>query len=246
MAPATYSSRMDNELSPEQSTFAPATVAAENVTGFIARVFLWMGGGLIVSALTAAYLGTNDELFAQLWEDGGLLRWVVLFAPFGIILAISFGMARLSYASIVTLYFAFTFLQGLMLSFIFQVYSSATIAQAFVASSAAFVGAGAYGFVTKRDLGRLGMVLCMALCGLIAATVVNIFWASSGLFWAVTYGGVLLFTLLTAYDVWWVKRVGEQVPEGVEKQKLAILGAVNLYLNFVNLLLFFLRIFGSR
>jgi len=102
------------------------------------------------------------------------------------------------------------------------------------------------GFVTKRDLSRLGMVLLVGLIGLVAASIVNVFWASSPLYWAVTYGGVVLFTLLTAYDVWWVKKVGAEVEEGASKQKLAVMGAISLYLDFVNLMLFFLRIFGGR
>ncbi|MFN8221839.1 MAG: Bax inhibitor-1/YccA family protein [Gaiellales bacterium] len=237
---------MDNELTHQQGLPGATASTAENVTGFISRVFLWMGGGLVLSALTAAYVGTNDQLYEQLWLEGGALRWIVLLAPFAIILGLGFGMNRLSYASVVTLYVAFAFLQGLMLSFVFQEYSSASIAQAFGASSVAFVGAGAYGLVTKRDLGRLGMVLCMALFGLIAASIVNLFWASSALYWGVTYGGVIIFTLLTAYDVWWVKKVGEEVADGELKQKLAIWGAIALYLDFVNLMLFFLRIFGGR
>lgn len=239
---------MDTELSPEQSPFAtPATAAATgNVTGFISRVFLWMGGGLVVSALTAAYVGTNEQLYTQLWLEGGAMRWVVLFAPLGILFALQLGFQRLSVASFATLYVAFTFLQGLMLSFVFQQYSNASIAQAFFAASAAFVGAGAVGYVTKRDLSRLRLVLLVGLVGLVAASFVNLFWASSGLYWAVTYGGVILFTLLAAYDVWWVKKLGAEMPEGASKQKAALLGAVSLYLDFVNLMLFFLRIFGGR
>jgi len=253
-AAAAYSSSMDNELSSElnpelsslQNPVAAAAVGAENVTSFVSRVFLWMGGGLIVSALTAAYVGTNDQLYSQLWLQGGALRWVVLLTPLGILLGIQFAFLRLSLASLAALYLAFTFLQGLMLSFVFQQYSSSSIAQAFGASSAAFIGAGAVGFVTKRDLSRFRMVLLVGLIGLIAASIINIFWASSAMYWAITYGGVVLFTLLTAYDVWWVKKVGQEMPEGESKQKFAVMGAISLYLDFVNLMLFFLRIFGGR
>lgn len=237
---------MDTELTPHESAYAPSAATAEGTTAFVSRVFLWMGGGLIVSALTAAYVGTNDELYSQLWLEGGALRWIVLFAPLAIILGLSFALDRLSFASVATLYFAFTFLQGLTLAFVFQAYSSSSIAQAFGASSAAFIGAGTVGYVTKRDLGRLRMVLLVGLIGLIAASIVNVFWASSGLYWAVTYGGVILFTLLTAYDVWWVKKIGAEMPEGESKRKLALMGAISLYLDFVNLMLFFLRIFGGR
>jgi len=246
---------VDTEQSPGlrpgtlETTAVETTVAGTTVAGttrFVSRVFLWMGAGLVVSAITAAYVGTNDELYDQLWLSGGALRWVVLFAPLGILLVLSFGFQRLALPSVVALYAAFTFTQGLTLAFVFQYYSSASIAQAFGASSAAFLGAGAVGFVTKRDLSRLGMVLLVGLIGLVAASIVNVFWASSPLYWAVTYGGVVLFTLLTAYDVWWVKKVGAEVEEGASKQKLAVMGAISLYLDFVNLMLFFLRIFGGR
>ena len=237
---------MDTEHAPALEHRPTEAALASGVSRFVSRVFLWMGGGLVVSAVTAAYVGTNDELYEQLWQSGGALRWIVLLAPLGILLVLSFGFQRLSFASVIALYAAFTFTQGLVLAFVFQQYSSASIAQAFGASSAAFIGAGAVGFVTKRDLSRLGMVLLVGLLGLIAASVVNLFWASSTLYWAVTYGGVILFTLLTAYDVWLVKKIGAEVPEGESKQKLAVMGAVGLYLDFVNLMLFFLRIFGGR
>jgi FtsH-binding integral membrane protein len=222
------------------------TAVARAESRFVSRVFLWMGAGLVLSAATAAWVGTNDRLYEQLWLSGGALRWIVLFAPIGIILLLSFAMARLSYASVVALYGAFAFTQGLTLSFIFQAYSDAAIAQAFGAASVAFIGAGAVGYVTKRDLGRLRMVLLLGLVGLIAASLVNLLWASSALYWGVTYAGVALFTLLTAYDVWWVKRVGSEIEAGETKDKVAIFGAIALYLDFVNLLLFFLRIFGGR
>ncbi len=237
---------MDTELAPVDRPMTDVAATAGRTSTFVARVFLWMGGGLVVSAITAAYVGTNDELYEQLWLSGGVLRWIVLLAPLGILLVLSFGLHKLSLASVAVLYAAFTFTQGLTLSFIFQQYSSASIAQAFGASSAAFIGAGAVGFTTKRDLSRMGMVLLVGLIGLIAATIVNLFWASSGLYWAITYGGVVLFTLLTAYDVWWVKKIGAEVEEGESKQKLAVMGAISLYLDFVNLMLFFLRIFGGR
>ncbi len=221
-------------------------VTTRAASRFVARVFLWMGAGLVVSAATAAYVGTNDRLYEQLWLNGGALRWAVLFAPIAIILLLGFMMQRLSLVSMAALYLAFTFTQGLSLAFIFQAYSDAAIAQAFGAASAAFIGAGAIGFVTKRDLSRLRMVLLVGLIGLLAASLVNLFWASSTLYWLVTYGGVLLFTALTAYDVWWAKKIGEGVEEGETKQKLALWGAISLYLDFVNLMLFFLRIFGGR
>jgi hypothetical protein len=229
----------------DQSHPLPAA-SAEATSRFVARVFGWMGAGLVVSAATAAYVGTDDALYDQLWVDGGALRWVVLLAPLGLILLMGFLMQRLSVVSMAALYLAFTFTQGLTLAFVFQQYSDAAIAQAFGAASAAFIGASAVGFVTKRDLSRLGMVLLVGLIGLLAASVINLFWASSTLYWVVTYGGVLLFTLLTAYDVWWVKKIGSEVEEGATKQKLALWGAVSLYLDFVNLMLFFLRIFGGR
>lgn len=239
-----YSSGMD-QIELDQSRPLPVA-GAEAASRFIARVFLWMGAGLVVSAVTAAYVGTNDALYEQLWLEGGPLRWVVLFAPIGIILLMGFLMQRLSLLSMAALYLAFTFTQGLSLAFVFQAYSGAEIAQAFGAASVAFVGAGVVGYVTKRDLSRLRMVLLVGLIGLIAGSVINIFWASSTLYWVVTYGGVVLFTLLTAYDVWWVKKIGSEVEEGAAKQKLALWGAVSLYLDFVNLMLFFLRIFGGR
>jgi FtsH-binding integral membrane protein len=149
--------------------------------------------------VVAAYVGTNDELYNN-FVDSGFLFWAVILSPIGIILLLSFMIERLSVASAASLYILFCFLQGLALSFIFQVYTTTSVVQVFFLTSGVFAAAGAIGYVTKRDFSSMGGILMLCLLGVIGGSLVNIFWANSALYWFVTYAGLAVFIALTVYD----------------------------------------------
>lgn len=152
----------------------------------------------------------------------------------------SLGVARLSFL----LYSALT---GFTLSIIFLIYTQESLFSTFIVAGGTFGLTSAYGYATGRDLSKMGGIMSMALIGLVLATVVNMFWANSTLYWITTYAGVLIFVGLTAYDTQKIKRLGEtEAARGEGGQELAILGALTLYLDFINLFLFMLRLMGNR
>ncbi len=227
---------MDTHTSVQES-------ARENTV--VARTFFWLSSGLALSGAVAAYVGTNDQLYDQ-FRDNTILFWAAMLAPIGIILLLGATMARLSVAAACSLYVLFSFLEGLALSFIFQVYTTGSIAQVFFIAAAMFAVAGTIGFVTKRDLTKLGGILMIGLVGFLIATLVNIFWANDALYWVTTYIGVGIFLGLTVYDFNLLKKQSQESLDGESQTKASLWLAIGLYLDFVNLFLLLLRIFGSR
>ncbi len=217
--------------------------ARENTV--VARTFFWLSSGLALSGAVAAYVGTNDQLYDQ-FRDNTILFWAAMLAPIGIILLLGATMARLSVAAACSLYVLFSFLEGLALSFIFQVYTTGSIAQVFFIAAAMFGVAGTIGFVTKRDLTKLGGILMIGLVGFLIATLVNVFWASDALYWVTTYIGVGIFLGLTVYDFNLLRKQSQESLDGESQTKASLWLAIGLYLDFVNLFLLLLRIFGSR
>jgi len=211
---------------------------------FVTSVFGWMSLGLALTAGIAAYVAASGDMLAW-FEDHQLAYFGMLIAELALVVAISAGINRISYSVAVFLFALFAALNGFTLSIILEIYTSASIASAFVVSAGMFGGMAAYGYVTKRDLSSLGSILFMGLIGVILGSIVNLFWANSILYWFVTFAGVLIFCGLTAYDMQKIKRIGESGIEGESAQKASILGALSLYLDFINLFLFMLRILGS-
>jgi hypothetical protein len=180
------------------------------------------------------------------WFEDHPWAWLVMFvAQLGLVVTISAGINRLSYSVSVFLFALYAALNGFIFSVILEAYTTASIASAFGVAAGMFGGMAVYGYVTKRDLSGLRSILFMGLLGLIIGMVVNIFWANSVLYWFVTFGGVLLFCALTAYDMQKIRQIGESGADGEALRKASILGALALYLDFINLFLFLLRIFGS-
>lgn len=169
-----------------------------------------------------------------------------MIAEVALVIYLSARIARMSFASAMISFLAYSFLNGLTLSVIFLAYTKASIASTFFVTAGTFAAMSLYGYFTKKDLSSWGNLFFMALIGLIIASVVNIFWANSTLYWIITYVGVLVFVGLTAYDTYRIKQLlaNQEVNEGT--QKLALLGALTLYLDFVNMFLYLLRIFGDR
>ena len=216
---------------------------------FISNVFSWMGIALSITAVTAYYFGTDAELISLLFNENGMsgLGWVVMFAPFAIILVMNFGFNKLSYSALVVVFGIYAILMGMSLSFILLMYTASSVFQTFLVTSLMFGVMAVVGYTTKTDLTKFGSLLMMALIGLIIASVINMFMGSGMMDYIISFVGVLIFTGLTAYDVQKLKRIGAGIDFPSEhNNKLAIMGALNLYLDFVNLFLFLLRFMGDR
>jgi uncharacterized protein len=176
----------------------------------------------------------------------GPLMWVLLLAPLGLVMLLSFGINRLSAGTALTVFFVYAALLGLSLASIFLVYTHVSIARVFFISAATFGATSLYGYTTQRDLSSLGSFMFMGLIGIIIASVVNIFLRSTGLDWAISVIGVLVFVGLTAYDTQSIKEMYDVNDDGSVTGRKAVMGALRLYLDFINLFLMLLRLFGDR
>lgn len=217
---------------------------------YLSGVFLWMFIALGITAATAWLFATTPELIGMLYnrETGmSLTGWVVMLAPLGLVIWMSFGYQKLSASSLLLIFVLFSVLMGASLSFIFVIYTGASIAKTFVITAAMFGVMAVLGYTTKIDLTKFGSILYMGLIGLIIAMFVNMFTRSSTMDYIISFIGVLIFTGLTAYDVQKLKRIGAQMTgENESTRKLTIMGSLTLYLDFINLFLFLLRFFGNR
>ena len=220
--------------------------SAVSVKSVMAGVYGWMTFALALSGLCAWLVGTTPNLAKTLLTGG--VFWVFVIAEFLLVIVISAMINKLSAAMATALFVAYAALNGVTLGFIFVAYTLGSIAVTFLVTAGTFAAMAVIGTVTKMDLSKMGSILLMALIGLIIASIVNIFWANSTLYWIITYAGVLIFVGLTAYDVQKIRRICMAAgDEGFETtRKIAIIGALELYLDFVNLMLYLLRIFGNR
>jgi uncharacterized protein len=232
---------MDDQYGTPALPSADAQLARQS---FLASVFGWMFLGLALTAGIAAYVAASTDMI-QWFEDNQIAFFVMLFAQLGLVIAISAGINKISYSAAVFMFAAYAALNGFLFSVLLSVYTTSSIAGAFAVSAGMFGSMAAYGYITKRDLSGMRSILFMGLIGLLIGLVVNMFWANSTLYWFVTFGGVLLFCALTAYDMQKIKKIGESGISGETAKKATILGALSLYLDFINLFLFMLRIFGS-
>ncbi|MCR6641038.1 MAG: Bax inhibitor-1/YccA family protein [Sporocytophaga sp.] len=214
---------------------------------FMANVLIWMSAGLIMTAAISYLFASNDALFSLLVNGKGglsILGYVVMFAPIGFVLLMNFAFEKLSYGTLVILFMAYAAIMGMSLSFIFFVYELGSIFYVFLITAGMFTLTAIYGYTTKADLTKLGSILMMALFGIIIASVINVFWGNENFSYILSIIGVVVFTGLIAYKVQMLK---EMYNDGSEKAgKLAILGALTLYITFVNLFLSLLRLFGDR
>jgi FtsH-binding integral membrane protein len=209
---------------------------------FLQRVFLWMFAGLALTGGVAAAVGASDSFLTDMTEHPWVLMLVFL-VQLGLVIAISAAAERLSPPVAAALFFLYAGLNGLVFSFIFELYTAQSIFTAFLITGGMFGAMAAWGYFTGADLSSLGSILFMALIGLILASVVNLFVASSALYWITTYAGVAIFAGLTAYDL---QKLKQYAQAGGDSSGVAIRGALALYLDFINLFLFLLRIFGQR
>ncbi len=210
---------------------------------YMLSVYNYMASGVLLTGIVAL-LFANSGLAAQVLNSP--LRWLIMLAPLGFVMVLSFGINRLSTSTAQALYWGFAVVMGLSLSSIFLVYTGQSIATTFFATAAAFAGLSLYGYTTKRDLSALGTFLIMGLVGLVIAMVINIFLQSSVMQMVISFVGVLLFAGLTAYDTQKIKSMYYVVAGSDMMGKSVIMGALTLYLDFVNMFTFLLQFMGDR
>lgn len=220
----------------------------EGLRQYMLKVYNYMSSGVLLTGIVAMVFGSmmtgNPELAQTLFASP--LRWVLMLAPFAFILVMSFGVNRLSSGALQMIFWAFAATMGVSISWIFLIYTDASIARTFFITAATFGALSLFGYTTKRNLGPMGTFLFMGLIGLIIASVVNIFFPSPMMHFIINVAGVLIFAGLTAYDTQRIKHSYYMMNTGEMMAKGAIMGAVNLYLDFLNLFMFLLRFLGNR
>ncbi|HYD32753.1 MAG TPA: Bax inhibitor-1/YccA family protein [Azospirillaceae bacterium] len=216
----------------------------EGLRQHMLRVYNYMTTGLVLTGLVAFLTASSPAMMQVIF--GTPLKWVVMLAPLGFVFFLSARIHALSASTAQMVFFAYSAVMGLSLAAIFLVFTGASIAQVFFITAGMFAGTSLWGYTTKRDMSRMGGFLFMGLIGIIIATIVNIFLASSALHFAISVIGVLVFTGLTAYDT---QRIKETYDEGwgtESNNKLAVMGALSLYLDFINMFTFMLQLFGQN
>lgn len=221
---------------------------------FIARVFAWMFVALGVSALFAFVAASNPQVLSYMFSETtgkmNILGWLVMLAPLGFVILMSFGFERLSAPAITGLFMLYAAVNGISLSFILLAFTAKSLIGCFVSSAAMFGVMAVMGYTTKQDLTSFGRIMIMGLVGILIASLINLFLHNGTMDYIISFIGVLVFTGLTAYDVQKLKQIGAGVSfEGgatATVSKLAIIGALNLYLDFINIFIFMLRLFGGR
>ena len=217
----------------------------EGLRSYMLGIYNYMVSGVLLTGIVAL-LGAQSETLRQIMTGGGLLMWIVMLAPLGLVFAMSFGMQKFSTPTLKAMFFAYAGLVGLSLSAILWAYTGTSVASAFFATAGAFAGLSFWGYTTKKDLSGMGTFLIMGVIGLIIAMVINIFLQSSTMELVISAAGVLIFAGLTAWDTQKLKTIYAHVAGTEQMGKVMIMGALNLYLDFLNMFLFLLRFMGSR
>jgi uncharacterized protein len=228
------------------------THADVKTSSLLTSAFGWMFLALTISAICSMLFGLNPQLLLPLLNVEGemvrglsILGWVVMFAPLGFVLAMSLGWQKFSFPVLLILFLLYSAINGISLSFIFLSYSLGTIGKVFISTGALFGVMAILGATTKTDLTKMGSFLMMALFGMIIASLINFFTKSSTMDYIISFVGVIVFTGLTAYDVQKIKNMDAEY-QGEGRMKLGLMGALNLYLDFINLFLMLLRLFGRK
>ena len=254
-------SDFDRNIAAARTGYRTDQVAIDaGLRAYMIRVYNYMTAGIALTGLVAwlAYQAAGgDQIHIVGNQVTGLtafghaifaspLMWLFVLAPLGLVMLLSFGINRLSANTALMLFFVYAGLLGLSLATIFLAYTGASITRVFFISAATFGATSLYGYTTQRDLTSLGSFLFMGLIGLVIASLVNIFLQSSGLYWVISVVGVLIFVGLTAYDTQSIKEMYDVNDDGSVSGRKAVMGALRLYLDFINLFLMLLRLFGDR
>jgi FtsH-binding integral membrane protein len=216
----------------------------EGLRQHMLRVYNYMGAGLIITGLVAFLIGNTPALYVPIFSSP--LKWVVMLAPLAFVFFISFKIETMSASTAQTMFWAFCAVMGLSLASVFLVFTGASITRTFFIAATMFGATSLYGYVTKRDLSKFGSFLIMGLIGVVIASLVNIFLASSALQFAISVIGILVFTGLTAWDTQNIKEQYSEHHDQESQQKLAVFGALSLYLNFINIFQLLLNFTGEK
>jgi uncharacterized protein len=254
-------SDLDRNLATARTGYRTDQVAIDaGLRAYMIRVYNYMASGVALTGLVAwfAYQAAGGASIAISGNSitgltgfgqaifGGPLMWVFILAPLGLVMLLSFGINRLAAGTALMLFFLYAGLLGLSLASIFLAYTGQSITQVFFISAATFGAMSLWGYTTQRDLTGVGSFMFMGLIGIVIASLVNIFLASNALGWAISVIGVLVFVGLTAYDTQRIKEMYNVNDDGTIAGRKAVMGALSLYLDFINLFLMLLRIFGDR
>ena len=212
---------------------------------YMLSVYNYMASGVLLTGVVALLFARSSAAEAILFGPG-ILKYVLMFSPLAFVMVLSFGVQRLSTAATQGLFWAFATAMGLSMASIFFVYTGTSIAQTFFATAAAFAGLSLYGYTTKRDLSAFGTFLVMGVVGLLVAMLINIFLQSSAMQLVISFVGVLIFAGLTAYDTQRIKNLYFQVAGTDMMGKSVVMGALSLYLDFINMFTFLLQFMGDR
>ena len=226
-----------NQSNFESSNYSSSTA----LQGFMQRVYQWMAAGLAVTGLVAMWTAGNPDLMRAL-AGGGFL--VLMLAELGLVFWLSASITKISPQAAIAGFLIYSALNGLTLSFIFLAYTGASIATTFFITAGTFAGVSLFGWVTKSDLSSMRGILMMGLIGVLLASLVNLFWQAPALYWIISYAGLAVFIGLTAYDTQMLKQWHQSGV--VAGDQMAVMGALKLYLDFINMFLFLLRLFGRR
>ena len=220
-----------------------------NTSSFVANVFSLMFTALIISGISAVWFASDEMKNYIISSEGGLTTfgWISTLATLGLVMMIGFGFNKYSVKFLLGIFILYSILTGISLSTIFAIYSISSIATTFFISALTFGIMALTGYTTKTDLTKMGSLLMMGVVGIVVASIINMFIGSPLMDYIISIIGVLVFTGLTAYDVQKIKKIGIQIDQGSETaQKMMVLGALTLYLDFINLFLMLLRLFGNR
>ncbi len=210
------------------------------------KVYLWMTLALVITGITAYGVANSPGILRAIYENQ-MLFWILVIAEFALVIGVSAAINKLSLTTATLMFILYSVINGALMSYIFLAYTASSIATVFFITAGTFGAMALIGYTTKTDLSSMGKFLFMALVGLVIATLVNLFIKSDGLTMILSYVGVLVFVGLTAWDSQKIKQMLLQAPDaGESAQKLALLGALTLYLDFINLFIYLLRIFGKR
>jgi FtsH-binding integral membrane protein len=215
----------------------------EGLRSYMLSVYNYMGLALILSGLVAYIVGTTPALYQPIM--GTPLKWLVILAPLGFVMFFSFRIQKMSLSTAQLTFWAFAALMGLSLSTVFVVFTGASVARVFFVTAASFGALSLYGYTTKRDLSAWGSFLFMGLVGVLIAMVVNFFLASTALQFAITVIGLLVFAGLTAYDTQQIKEMYYELDDSDVMGRKAIMGALRLYLDFINMFMFMMHFLGG-
>jgi uncharacterized protein len=254
-------SDFDRNIAAARTGYRTDQVAIDaGLRAYMIRVYNYMTAGVALTGVVAwfAYQAAGGDQIQVIGHQvsgvtafgaaifSGPLMWLFVLAPLGLVMLLSFGINRLSASTALMLFFVYAGLLGLSLATIFLAYTGASITRVFFISAATFGATSLYGYTTQRDLTGVGSFLFMGLIGLVIASLVNIFLQSSGLYWVISVVGVLIFVGLTAYDTQSIKEMYDVNDDGSVAGRKAVMGALRLYLDFINLFLMLLRLFGDR